>query len=250
MNRLDFIKISEWIEPNSKVLDLGCADGALLKYLQSEKMTAGYGIEITPENIEKGIKNKVNIIQMNLEDGLSVFDNQFFDTVILSQTLQAMVNIEKIMDEMKRVAKNIIVSFPNFGYWKNRLQILNGKMPKSSDQSQVSLTQSPRPRSPRPGSEHTNCRSRTPSSALNRTPLAGGPTKNTFIPAKRRSNQALAYTRRANKVCNLLIGSGSSDSINSRGPNKFNNSRSKVTPSGAPISNNHGTSPGDSNFEK
>ena len=133
MNRLDFIKISEWIEPNSKVLDLGCADGGLLKYLQAEKMTAGYGIEITPENIEKGIKNKINIIQMNLEDGLSVFDNQFFDTVILSQTLQAMVNIEKIMDEMKRVAKNIIVSFPNFGYWKNRLQILNGKMPKSSD---------------------------------------------------------------------------------------------------------------------
>ena len=133
MNRLDFIKISEWIEPNSKVLDLGCADGALLKYLQAEKMAAGYGIEITPENIEKGIKNKINIIQMNLEDGLSVFDNQFFDTVILSQTLQAMVNIEKIVDEMKRVAKNIIVSFPNFGYWKNRLQILNGKMPKSSD---------------------------------------------------------------------------------------------------------------------
>ena len=133
MNRLDFIKISEWIKPNSKVLDLGCADGALLKYLQAEKMTAGYGIEITPANIEKGIKNKINIIQMNLEDGLSVFDNQFFDTVILSQTLQAMVNIEKIMDEMKRVAKNIIVSFPNFGYWKNRLQIINGKMPKSSD---------------------------------------------------------------------------------------------------------------------
>ena len=133
MNRLDFIKISEWIEPNSKILDLGCADGALLKYLQAEKMTSGYGIEITPENIEKGIKNKINIIQMNLEDGLSVFDNQFFDTVILSQTLQAMVNIEKIMDEMKRVAKNIIVSFPNFGYWKNRLQIINGKMPKSSD---------------------------------------------------------------------------------------------------------------------
>ena len=133
MNRLDFIKISEWIEPNSKVLDLGCADGSLLKYLQAEKMTTGYGIEITPANIEKGIKNKINIIQMNLEDGLSVFDNQFFDTVILSQTLQAMVNIEKIMDEMKRVAKNIIVSFPNFGYWKNRLQIINGKMPKSSD---------------------------------------------------------------------------------------------------------------------
>ena len=77
MNRLDFIKISEWIEPNSKVLDLGCADGALLKYLQAEKMTTGYGIEISPENIEKGIKNKINIIQMNLEDGLSVFDNQF-----------------------------------------------------------------------------------------------------------------------------------------------------------------------------
>jgi methionine biosynthesis protein MetW len=133
MNRLDFIKISEWIEPGSKVLDLGCADGALLKFLQAKKLTTGYGIEISPKNIEKGIKNKVNIIQMNLEDGLSVFDTQFFDTVILSQTLQAMVNIDKIMDEMKRVGKNIIVSFPNFGYWKNRFQILNGKMPKSSD---------------------------------------------------------------------------------------------------------------------
>jgi len=133
MNRLDFIKISEWIEPSSKVLDLGCADGALLKFLQAKKLTTGYGIEISPKNIEKGIKNKVNIIQMNLEDGLSVFDTQFFDTVILSQTLQAMVNIDKIMDEMKRVGKNIIVSFPNFGYWKNRFQILKGKMPKSSD---------------------------------------------------------------------------------------------------------------------
>ena len=133
MNRLDFIKISEWIEPGSKVLDLGCADGALLKFLQAEKLTTGYGVEISPKNIEKGIKNQVNIIQMNLEDGLSVFDTQFFDTVILSQTLQAMVNIDKIMDEMKRVGKNIIVSFPNFGYWKNRFQILNGKMPKSSD---------------------------------------------------------------------------------------------------------------------
>ena len=133
MNSLDFIKISEWIEPGSKVLDLGCADGALLKFLRAKKLTTGYGIEISPKNIEKGIKNKVNTIQMNLEDGLSVFDNQFFDTVILSQTLQAMVNIDKIMDEMKRVGKNIIVSFPNFGYWKNRFQILNGKMPKSSD---------------------------------------------------------------------------------------------------------------------
>lgn len=133
MKRLDFIKISEWVDSETKVLDLGCADGTLLKFLKQQKNINGYGIEIDPSNIEKGIKNKINIIQMNLEDGLSVFNDQFFDTVILSQTLQAMVNIDKIMDEMKRVGKNIIVSFPNFGFWKNRFQILNGKMPKSVD---------------------------------------------------------------------------------------------------------------------
>ena len=133
MKRLDFIKISEWVDSETKVLDLGCADGTLLKFLKQRKNINGYGIEIDPSNIEKGIKNKINIIQMNLEDGLSVFNDQFFDTVILSQTLQAMVNIDKIMDEMKRVGKNIIVSFPNFGFWKNRFQILNGKMPKSAD---------------------------------------------------------------------------------------------------------------------
>jgi len=133
MKRLDFIKISEWVDSETKVLDLGCADGTLLKFLKQQKNINGYGIEIDPRNIEKGIKNKINIIQMNLEDGLSVFNDQFFDTVILSQTLQAMVNIDKIMDEMKRVGKNIIVSFPNFGFWKNRFQILNGKMPKSTD---------------------------------------------------------------------------------------------------------------------
>ncbi len=133
MKRLDFIKISEWVDSETKVLDLGCADGTLLKFLKQQKNINGYGIEIDPSNIEKGIKNKINIIQMNLEDGLSVFNDQFFDTVILSQTLQAMVNIDKIIDEMKRVGKNIIVSFPNFGFWKNRFQILNGKMPKSTD---------------------------------------------------------------------------------------------------------------------
>jgi methionine biosynthesis protein MetW len=133
MNRLDFIKISEWINPESKILDLGCADGALIKFLKENKKTNGYGVEIDSRNIEHGMKNKINILQMNLEDGLSVFDDQFFDTVILSQTLQAMVNIEKIMDEMKRVGKNIIVSFPNFGYWRNRVQVLGGKMPKSRE---------------------------------------------------------------------------------------------------------------------
>ena len=103
MKRLDFIKISEWVDPKTKVLDLGCADGTLLKFLKQQKNINGYGIEIDPSNIEKGIKNQINIIQMNLEDGLSVFNDKFFDTVILSQTLQAMVNIDKIMDEMKRV---------------------------------------------------------------------------------------------------------------------------------------------------
>lgn len=133
MIRLDFITIAQWIPSGSNILDLGSGDGALMKYLKKEKDTKGYGVEISDQNMEKSIGNKVNTLQMNLEDGLSIFTDNMFDFVILSQTLQSIVHIEKILAEMHRVGKNIIVTFPNFGYWKNRLQIINGKMPVSKE---------------------------------------------------------------------------------------------------------------------
>lgn len=133
MMRHDFQTIANWVKPGSKVLDLGCGDGSLLKFLQDTRQTRGYGVELTDANILAGVKNGINIIQNDLESGLSVFESGSFDQVILSQTLQAMRHTEAILREMLRVGREGIVTFPNFGYWKNRLQVLRGKMPVSAD---------------------------------------------------------------------------------------------------------------------
>jgi methionine biosynthesis protein MetW len=129
--RQDFAIISGWIGFGSKVLDLGCGDGELLQFLRSSLEIKGYGVEKDDSNWLACMKNGSNVIQMDLEDGLSGFEDQSFDTVILSQTLQAMHNTEEIVQEMLRVGREIIVTFPNFGYWRNRLQITNGRMPVS-----------------------------------------------------------------------------------------------------------------------
>ncbi len=131
MIRADLAAIAHWISPGAKVLDLGCGDGQLLTYLQQAKQVSGYGIEIEPERVVASIRNGVNVLQMNLETGLSGFDDHSFDTVILSQTLQAMRQTEAILRDMLRVGREGIVTFPNFGYWKNRVQVLTGTMPKS-----------------------------------------------------------------------------------------------------------------------
>ncbi len=131
MIRADLAAIAHWISPGAKVLDLGCGDGQLLTYLQQAKQVSGYGIEIEPERVVASIRNGVNVLQMNLETGLSGFDDHSFDTVILSQTLQAMKQTEAILRDMLRVGREGIVTFPNFGYWKNRMQVLMGMMPKS-----------------------------------------------------------------------------------------------------------------------
>lgn len=133
MTRHDFHTIANWVKPGSKVLDLGCGDGSLLKFLQDKRQVRGYGVELTDANILAGVKNGVNIIQNDLESGLSVFESDSFDHVILSQTLQAMRHTEAILREMLRVGREGIVTFPNFGYWKNRLQVLRGTMPVSDD---------------------------------------------------------------------------------------------------------------------
>ncbi len=131
--RPEFAAIAQWVTPGSRVLDLGCGDGKLLRYLKEERNARGYGIEICDANLVTCIKNGVNVIQMDLESGLSGFEAQSFDFVILSQTLQAMKNIEQLVNEMLRVGKQCIVTLPNFGYWRHRLQILAGNMPVSED---------------------------------------------------------------------------------------------------------------------
>ena len=132
--RQDFAIIAGWVGFGSKVLDLGCGDGALLNYLRGSLEVKGYGVEKDDVNWLACMQYGTNVIQMDLEAGLSGFENQSFDTVILSQTLQAMHNTEEIVQEMLRVGREIIVTFPNFGYWRNRLQIAGGgHMPVSKD---------------------------------------------------------------------------------------------------------------------
>jgi methionine biosynthesis protein MetW len=134
LSRYDLQLISQWIEPNSKVLDLGCGNGSLLRHLHDSKGTTGYGLEMSPELVTQCIDNRVNVIQTNLDKGLAYFDSDSFDFVILSLTLQAMRDPKRLLQEMLRVGKQGIVTFPNFAYWRNRLQIaLNGKMPVSEE---------------------------------------------------------------------------------------------------------------------
>jgi methionine biosynthesis protein MetW len=131
--RADFQIISEWIGQNTKVLDLGCGDGSLLNFLKTNNNVQGFGIEKDEKNWLLSLKNNIDVIQMDLEAGLSGFENNSFDTVILSKTLQAMHNIEEIMQEMLRVGNEVIITFPNFGYWKDRLQVMLGNMPISDE---------------------------------------------------------------------------------------------------------------------
>ncbi len=129
--RPDLATIAQWVRPNARVLDLGCGDGMLLRYLWKERSAEGYGVEIDDAKVGASVKNDVNVLQMNLESGLSAFGDASFDYVILSQTLQAMRHTEAIMREMLRVGREAIVSFPNFGHWSGRLQVMAGRMPVS-----------------------------------------------------------------------------------------------------------------------
>jgi len=129
--RADFSTIAGWIAPNARVLDLGCGDGSLFAYLRESRGVTGYGIEIDDAGVLASIGNGVNVIQSNLEAGLAGFDDKSFDSVILSQTLQAMRHTEQIVLEMLRVGREAIVTFPNFGHWAHRLQVLLGRMPVS-----------------------------------------------------------------------------------------------------------------------
>jgi methionine biosynthesis protein MetW len=126
--------ISGWIAPAARVLDLGCGDGRLLQHLWQAKQAPGYGVEIADAHVLECIRNDVNVLQMDLEDGLSAFRDGSFDSVILSETLQAIHRQEPLLKDMLRVGREAIVSFPNFGYWKARIQIaFAGHMPVSKE---------------------------------------------------------------------------------------------------------------------
>jgi methionine biosynthesis protein MetW len=131
--RPDFDAIADWVAPGARVLDLGCGDGSLLRFLRETRGVTGYGIEIDDANVIASVRHGVNVIQIDLESGLSGFESDSFDYVVLSQTLQAVRHTERIIKEMLRVGREGIVAFPNFGYWRHRLQVLAGHMPVSKD---------------------------------------------------------------------------------------------------------------------
>lgn len=131
--RPDLAAIAAWVRPQASVLDLGCGDGLLLRHLAETRGARGYGVEVEDEKVIASVANGVNVIQADLERGLWGFDDGSFDYVLLSLTLQAVRHTEAIILEMLRVGREAIVSFPNFGHWRHRLQILAGRMPVSEN---------------------------------------------------------------------------------------------------------------------
>jgi methionine biosynthesis protein MetW len=121
--------IAQLVPQGARVLDLGCGDGALLDYLQRERGCSGYGIEIADDNVLACVKRGVNVIQLNLDQGLSLFDDDSFDVVLQIDTLQHLRNAETMLRETARIGKLGIVAFPNFAHWVNRLSIVRGRMP-------------------------------------------------------------------------------------------------------------------------
>ena len=127
--RPDLALITEWIRPGSRILDLGCGDGALLAHLAATGQGRGYGLEIDPSNIAACLERGVNVIEADVDDGLKDFGDKSFDYVVMTQALQAMQRPDHVVSEILRVGKTGIVTFPNFGHWKVRLALARGRMP-------------------------------------------------------------------------------------------------------------------------
>ncbi|NJM32589.1 MAG: methionine biosynthesis protein MetW, partial [Limnobacter sp.] len=129
--RADLDLIESWVPQGARVLDLGCGDGTFLARLMRTRGASGYGVDFEDANIHASVANGIDVIQQDLEAGLALFDDHAFDVVVLSQTLQAMHNTERILKEIARVGKEGVVSFPNFGHWYNIWSIATGRMPVS-----------------------------------------------------------------------------------------------------------------------
>ena len=127
--RKDLELIADLVPAGSRVLDLGCGDGEMLAWLQQHKGCTGYGIEIADANVHACVQRGVNVIQLNLEEGLALFDDASFDVVLQVDTLQHLRNTERMLKETARVGRIGIVAFPNFAHWPNRLHVLTGRMP-------------------------------------------------------------------------------------------------------------------------
>ena len=121
--------IASLVPQGARVLDLGCGDGALLAHLQAERGCTGYGIEFDDANVLACVRRGVNVLQLNLEGGLDIFEDNSFDVVLQIDTLQHLRNAEVMLRETARVGRQGIVAFPNFAHWPNRLSILQGRMP-------------------------------------------------------------------------------------------------------------------------
>jgi methionine biosynthesis protein MetW len=129
--RADLAFIAHWVNPGTHILDLGCGDGVMLDYLQTDKKCLGYGIEIDDDKIPACIERGVAVIQQDLEGGLAIFADNAFDTVLCLSALQMMKNVEGVLRDIARVGREAIVSFPNFAYWPHRIALLRGRMPVS-----------------------------------------------------------------------------------------------------------------------
>ena len=127
--RKDLELIGALVPTGSRVLDLGCGNGALLEWLQRERGCTGYGVELDDANVLRCVQRGVSVVQLDLEEGLALFDDQSFDVVLQIDTLQAIRHTERMLTETARVGRIGIVAFPNFAHWPNRLSVMRGRMP-------------------------------------------------------------------------------------------------------------------------
>ncbi|HEX5344085.1 MAG TPA: methionine biosynthesis protein MetW [Duganella sp.] len=129
--RPDLAFIAHWVGDKSHVLDLGCGKGEMMDYLQSDKQCTGYGIELADDEVLASTQRGVRVIQQDMENGLALFGDNSFDTVLCLSSLQMMKHVEALLRDIVRVGKEAIVSFPNFAYWPHRVALLKGRMPVS-----------------------------------------------------------------------------------------------------------------------
>jgi methionine biosynthesis protein MetW len=129
--RPDLAFISHWVREGAHVLDVGCGDGAMLRYLEQAKACSGYGIEIADDKVLESTRRGINVLQHDMEQGLGLFGDNSFDTVLCLSSLQMMQHVEALLRDIVRVGSEAIVSFPNFAYWPHRVALLKGRMPVS-----------------------------------------------------------------------------------------------------------------------
>jgi methionine biosynthesis protein MetW len=129
--RPDLAFIAHWVPKSAHVLDVGCGDGVMLDYLQSDKTCTGYGIELADDKVLASTQRGISVIQQDMEQGLAIFGDNSFDTVLCLSSLQMMKHVEGLLRDIVRVGAEAIVSFPNFAYWPHRVALLKGRMPVS-----------------------------------------------------------------------------------------------------------------------